>query len=349
MRILRLSALEKRIVVECHSSDDFPFVASLIREGDLVFGETDRAIKPKEAGQKAFRLPMKLLIKVNSTEVDESTPSLRVSGSIEEGSPAEFVELHAHHSLVFGLYTPISITKKEWLSHEIEKIKQYEKDSQKPLYFSVVLDDEEARLIQVSSSGLKEVGVIDAQKSGKQYQNESNEEKYFAKLAEIIFASPLPTIILAGPGFTRESLVKYLQERNPKTNPKQFLSVATTNTGEKGMREALSSQSIAKALGESRLAKEASLMQEVLLHLGKDDGLSAYGFSHVERAVKVGAAHTVLISSTFDHSSREKSSALQEYCHQSGIIAYVLDVKHEPGKQLEGLSGIAALLRYRFE
>ncbi|MEK6970944.1 MAG: mRNA surveillance protein pelota [archaeon] len=349
MRILRLSAVEKRIVVECHSSEDFPFVASLIREGDLVYGETDRAIKPKEAGQKAFRLPMTLLIKVNSTEVDESTPSLRVSGSIEEGSPAEFVELHAHHSLVFGLYTPISITKKEWLSHEIEKLKQYEKESQKPLYFSVVLDDEEAHLIQVSGSGLKEVGLINAQRSGKQFKSEGSEEKYFSKLSEIIFASPLPTIILAGPGFTRESLVKYLLERNPKTNPKQFLSVPTTNTGEKGIREALSSQSIAKALGESRLVKENALMQEVLMHLGKDDGLCAYGFSHVERSVKAGAAYVVLLSSQFDRLSREKSSALQEYCHQSGIQVFILDVVHDPGKQLEGLSGIASLLRYRFE
>jgi mRNA surveillance protein pelota len=349
MRIIRLSALEKRIVVECHSSDDLSFVASLIREGDLVFGETDRAIKPKEAGQKAFRLPMKLLIKVNTTDVDASAPSLRVSGSIEEGSPAEYVELHVHHSLVFGLYVPISITKKEWFAHEIEKVKQYEEESQKPLFFGVVLDDEEAHLIQVSGSGLKEVGLIDAQRSGKQFKSDGSEEKYFAKLSEIIFASPLSIIIIAGPGFTRESLLKYVRERNPRSNPKQFLSIATSNVGEKGIREALSDRSIAKALGESRLVKEGTLMEEVLMHLGKDDGLCAYGFVHVERSVKAGAAHTVLLSSTFDRSNREKSSSLQEYCHQSGVLVFVLDVAHDPGKQLEGLGGIASLLRYRFE
>lgn len=349
MRVLRLNAVEKRISLECHSLDDLQFASSLIQAGDRVYGETDRSIKPKEQGQKAFRMQMRLTILVESVDVDESTPSLRVSGSIEEGSPAEYVELHAHHSLVFGLYQSISITKNEWFAHEVEKIKQYERESQKPLFFSVVLDDEYAHLIQVSASGLKEMGLIDAQKSGKQYKNDSSDEKYFSKLAEIIFASPLPTIILAGPGFTRESLLKYLQERNPRANPKVFLSVATAGMGEKGIREALSNASIAKALGESRLAKEGTLMQEVLMHLGKDDGLSTYGFSFVERCVKAGAAHTVLISSQFDRVSKDQSNSLQALCHELGIVCYVLDVKNDPGKQLEGLGGVASLLRYRFE
>jgi protein pelota len=196
---------------------------------------------------------------------------------------------------------------------------------------------------------LKELGKINSLKSGKQFKTEAKTNAYFEKLAEIIFVSPLQTIIVAGPGFAREELVRYLRENTPKGKEKTFLSVATADTGQKGIREALSTSSITKALGESKISQEAELMHEVLKQLGKDSGLVAYGLAHVQRAVSAGSAHTLLVSSSFASENRDSCNALLELSNSMGIISHILDEKFEPGQQLAGLGGVVALLRYRFE
>jgi protein pelota len=349
MKILSIKPVENQFSVECHSTEDFGFVASLIQRGDFVSGETDRNIKPREPGQKPFRIKMHITVDAQVVEVDETTPALRVSGLIEAGSPIEFVEMHAQHALVFNAFQPIRVQKEQLFQHDIIRLREREKESQKPLYLGVVLDDEEALILQVSGSGLKELGKINALKSGKQFKNESKTNAYFEKLAEIIFASPLQTIILAGPGFTREELFKYVRENTPKGKEKTWLSVATADTGQKGIREALSNASISKALGESKISQESELMHEVLKQLGKDSGLVAYGLTHVQRAVSAGAAHTLLISSSFVSENRDACNALLDLAGRMGIVSHILDEKFEPGQQLAGLSGVVALLRYRFE
>ncbi|MEK6902319.1 MAG: hypothetical protein AABX02_01880, partial [archaeon] len=123
----------------------------------------------------------------------------------------------------------------------------------------------------------------------------------------------------------------------------------TSEVGVKGLREALAHDAIAKALGDSQLAKESEIMNEVLKHLGKDDGLATYGFSQVQRSVSAGAAHIAAVSTDYLSENREKASELLELCKQMGISSFVLDSQQEPGKQLDGLGGIVSLLRYRFE
>ncbi len=349
MKILSIKPVENTFSVECHSPEDMVFISSLIHSGDLVSGETDRNIKPREPGQKPFRIKMHITVKASEITVDENTPALRVSGTIEAGSPIEFIEMHAQHALVFNLYQPLRVQKEQLFQHDISRIRDREKESQKPLYLGIVLDDEEALVLQVSGSGLKELGKINAMRSGKQFKNEAKTNAYFEKLAEIIFASPLNVVILAGPGFTREELANYLRENTPKGKEKTWLSVATADTGQKGIREALSNASISKALGESTISREAELMHEVLKQLGKDSGMVAYGFEHVERALRAGAAHTLLLSSGFLSAHHEQGNKLLESAGQMGVTSHILDEKFDPGKQLSGLSGVAALLRYRFE
>ncbi|MEK6821212.1 MAG: hypothetical protein AABY11_02315, partial [archaeon] len=238
MKILFVKPIENVFRVECHSSEDMAFLSGFIHAGDVVSGETDRNIKPKQPGQKPFRLKMFLTLRVASVEVDETTPSLRVSGVIESGSPAEFVEVHSQHALVFTTFQPVTVQKAHLFPHDVARLRAREKESQKPLYLGVVLDDESAHILQVSASGLKEMGVIASHKSGKQYRSELSGKDYFSSLTEIIAASPQSQIIIAGPGFTREALLRHLSDALPKGHGKVFLSVATNELGQKGIREA---------------------------------------------------------------------------------------------------------------
>jgi protein pelota len=275
-----------------------------------------------------------------------------VSGRIESGSPEEFVEVKSQHTLQFNLFQPIKVQKAQFLPHEIDQLKKIEQESKKPLSLALVLDDEEALFVQVSGSGAKELAKISSFKSGKQFKSDAGsatQENYFKKLAEIIFSSPVNQIIIAGPGFTREEFLSHVEEIKPKGSPKQFLSIATADTGMKGVKEALSAPLITKAIGEYQLAQESDLINAVLKELGKDSGLATYGIAEVEKAMQMGAAHTILLSSGFKRDFAEKSKSILQSAGENGIKSFILDEKNEPGKQLAGLGGIAALLRYRIE
>ncbi len=344
-----LKPLEGFFQVECHSGEDFHSIAKLIQATDLVSGETDRNIKPREPGQKPFRLKMFLTLRVSTIEVDDHLPALRVSGKIESGTPEEFVEVKSQHTLQFNLFQPIKVQKSFLAPHEVDQLKKMEQESKKPLSLCVVLDDEEALFVQVSGSGAKELAKISSFKSGKQFKSDDTREKYFAKISEIIFSSPVNQIIIAGPGFTRDQLLSRLEEMKPKGSEKQFLTIATSDIGMKGVKEALSAPLITKAIGEYKLAQESDLMDALLKELGKDTGLGIYGIQEVEKAIQLGAAHTILLSSGFQIDFREKASELMRSAAQNGIRSFILDEKNEPGKQLAGLGGVAGLLRYRIE
>ncbi|QQR92701.1 MAG: mRNA surveillance protein pelota [Candidatus Iainarchaeum archaeon] len=349
MRIMGLNAFEHFFQVECHSAEDFHNLAKLIHPNDLVSGETDRNIKPREPGQKPFRLKMHLTLSVISIEVDDHLPALRVNGRIERGTPEEFVEVKSQHTLQFNLFQPIRVQKTQLAAHEVEQLKQFEAESKKPLSLCVVLDDEEALLVQISGSGVKEIAHFSSFKSGKQFKSDSTQEKFFSKLSEIIYSSPVNQIIIAGPGFTREALLSHMEEIKPKGSEKQFLSIATSDIGMKGVKEALSAPLITKAIGEYKLAQESDLMHELLKELGKNSGLGIYGIAEVEKAIQLGAAHTLMLSSGFQKDFQEKSKELLHHAAQNGVKSFILEEKNEPGKQLAGLGGVAALLRYRIE
>jgi protein pelota len=349
MKILSLKPAENEFLVQCHSLEDLEAVAGLIHAGDLVGGETDRNIKPRELGQKAFRQKMFLTVSAVRVEIDSSLPVLRVLGSIESGSPEEFVERRAMHTIEFHLKQKIRVKKNRLFRHEIDQLKQAESDSKKPWLLGIILDDEEALIVQVSNAGFKELGKINAFKSGKQLDGENRESKYFQKLLEIIRDSSLEKILIAGPGFTRENVLAFLRENLPGNSEKQLLTISTRETGQKGIREALTDKSLTNAFGEFKHAKEEELMQDVLLQLGKDSGLAAYGLNEVESAVKMGAVHTVLVTSVLLNEQKERVSSILETARQIGSRVFILETRFDPGKQLEGLGGIAALLRYRVE
>ncbi|MDZ4256671.1 MAG: hypothetical protein U1C71_03620, partial [archaeon] len=286
--------------------------------------------------------------KTNKVEVDAHSSQLRVTGSIESGSPGEFVELHAMHSLVFGVRQPIAVKKTRLPAHEIERLRQIEADSKKAKLVCVVLDDEEAVIVEVSGVGVKESARVKAYRSGKQYASQSKPDDYFSSIADILQHSPVGQMVIAGPGFTRQSLLAYLQERFPKGD-KQFLSIPTHDTGMSGVKEAIASEAIAKAVGEYAMSRHAQAVDEVMRHLGKEDGLATYGFKQVEYAVEVGAASRVLVSQNLYDSNRERVDIILALAKRMGIPSPILDSDSDPGKQLDGLGGIAAILRYRVE
>src|SRR5512139_592253 len=82
------------------------------------------------------------------------------------------------------------------------------------------------------------------------------------------------------------------------------------------------------------------------------DGKAAYGKNEVKRAEEWGAIDTLLIADDTLRQEREKDTGidalLQKVSNAQGHVV-VFSTEFEPGKRLEKLGGIAALLRFKLD
>jgi protein pelota len=99
---------------------------------------------------------------------------------------------------------------------------------------------------------------------------------------------------------------------------------------------------------ESRIGREASLIEDLMREIAMD-AKAAYGMDDVRNAQGMGAVETLLITDELLRTEREGASIddfLKEVEHSQGRIV-VFSTEFEPGKKLDSLGGIAALLRFK--
>ncbi len=155
-------------------------------------------------------------------------------------------------------------------------------------------------------------------------------------------------IILASPAFYKEELFKRITSPELK---KKIVLAACSDVSEKSLDEVLKSPELARVLENSRVREEQLLVDELLKEIKKDN-LAAYGWKEVQEAVRAGAVSKLLLAEKFVREKREKKEfpALDELMKlvdtMQGQI-YLISSEHDGGRQLEGLGGIAAILRYK--
>jgi protein pelota len=121
------------------------------------------------------------------------------------------------------------------------------------------------------------------------------------------------------------------------------------------VHEVLARGAVDEVLAESRLAEEAEAIDELMRRI-KAGETAVYGPEAVERAAEYGAVERLLVLDERLRGERAgagewpvDANAVIEAVEQQGGDVTVLKAGSEPGRQLDGLGGIAALLRYRIE
>ena len=94
----------------------------------------------------------------------------------------------------------------------------------------------------------------------------------------------------------------------------------------------------------SRLSLFRHLQQDLPRHV-RQNGLVAYGFEDVKKAVEASAVELLVISDAVVRSPQGDQLLQQAELFQSDFI--IINSMHDAGKKLDGLGGIAALLRFK--
>jgi len=337
--------------------DDLWHLYNIIYKHDEVYSRTTREMKPDERyarPRRGQRVPVFLGVKVEKIAWDKLLGRFRAHGTICKAP--ETVPLGAHHTLNIALNKPLTIVKKNWARHHIERLKRASKTSEKPITI-IAIDDEGYAIATTKQYGvevkidkrIKLPGKLEAEKRSvaiKEYFRKAS-----SSLLQVWTATRSPITII-GVGFVKKDFAKFLKNEEADI-AKSIVDVkSVNNSGVAGIFEALRSGILLKTMKHMRIAEETEVIEEVLKRLGKNESNIAYGFDDVKRIAGLGAVDTMVLADTMlRKASNEKRLLLEDLMkvvEQKGGKIMVVSTEHEAGLKLIALGGIAALLRYSF-
>lgn len=335
-----LRGREGEIAITAETLDDLWHLKYIIEKGDLVFALTKRkadSASDKLRPEKVEKVKVRLGIRVEEMEFHKFANRLRIHGPIEHG-----MDVGSYHTLNVEIGTNISIIKERWKNDQLQRIQDAEEAGKRPKVVIVAVEEGDADIGFVRHYGIEVYSHI-RQSSGKR-ENGLRSEFFREIVDQLRHAVPEDaSIVIAGPGFTKEDFLKYFHETEPEMASKA-LTEDTSMIGMSGFQEVLRRGAVDRIMQESRIARESSLMEDLLREISMD-GKAAYGFADVKNALKYGAVETLLIADETLREGREKGEdidkVLMEVEQAQGKVV-VFSTAFEPGEKLHKLGGVAA-------
>jgi len=318
------------------SLDDLWHLEHLVAPGDLVFATTLRAVESvsdKLRPEKPEKRPVRLGIRVERTEFHRFANRLRITGIIEHGE-----ETGSYHTLNIEPGYEISVIKR-WRPVDLERIDRAVKASVYEAVHILTIEEGEAELFRMRQFGPESVLTITSG-SGKESGTEAR-SGFFERVASSCAGITGPFVI-AGPGFIKDDFARYLRSVNPGLSA-HSLVVETRRIGGGAVQDVIGLGTLERIHEDIQLGNEVRLIAELLSRIAQ--GLpAAYGKAEVQKAIDFGACERLLVADTLLRDDAVVHMMDRAELQNAGIV--VFSSTFEPGKQLEGLGGIAALLRY---
>ena len=351
MKLLH-SNLKKGIVkIKIENLDDLWYLNQVIEKNDLIKGKTFRKIKigkETQRKQKTAKKPVFLLIQIEKIEFSKTSNVLRISGIVKEGP--EDVPLGSYHTFNIEENSIITIIKQKWLKFQIDKIREASKETKAKILICVH-DREEAYFALMKKYGYQLLTNIKGTVAKKAdiKQKETNFYKEILKQLEGYDERyNLSKIIIASPAFWKEELMKEIMDENMKN---KIILATCSSADENAINEVIKRPETENALKQDRIAKEFKYIEELFEEISKNN-LASYGLKETKNAAMSGAVKKLLITDSFIQKRRNENKyeeieeTMRAVDSTKGDIL-IISSEHEAGKKLDGLGGIAAILRFK--
>ncbi len=339
MQVLKTDLRHGIIRLKTENPDDLWHLEKMLEKGDLVTSRTLRktTVKRGQEVDSGDRKPVTLTISLEKVEYHKDIHVLRLSGKITEGP--EDIQIASYHTLSIDTDTVLTIHKAKWKSFHLDRLRKARQ--RRPLLFICSLDREEAEFAGLTESGIEWSGSITARKTGQKVGKQERGGEYFQEILKTLEAkTAYEAIVLAGPGFEKDNLLKFIHERSPEL-ARKILVEKTSSAGRRGIQELIQT-SANKLLKETRVAKETELVEGLLMEIGRE-GPVVYGKKETEHALRMGAVEKLLVS---EEKIKDYESLLDqaESLHTEIVI---ISGEHESGERFLGIGGIGGFLRFR--
>ncbi len=342
MKVIHIDRKTGEIKIQADTLDDLWHLEKVVNPGDEAEAKTWRTYK---VGTKEEKKSVTIRVKVERVEFAKSANRLRLLGTIISGHPEEYVQLGKHHTIEIAPNSRVKIIKK-WKKYEIDRLRQAEKDTKKPSVNIIVLDEDKALLASVKPYGIDYGAEIENTARKRSEDFEQKEREFFGKLMKEIERHP-EKFIVAGPGFTKDNLKKFIQQRKPEL-VKRIVFESCSYAERSGVNELLKKGIIEKVAGEARYEKEEKLIEKLVEEIHKDSGRAAYGIKEVNKAVELGAVEKLFVLDEFLRTSKDAEKTIDS-AEKAGAEIVIFSSEGDAGMKLKGFGKIAGLLRWRIE
>lgn len=347
MKILRLDKNHGILEIRVESHEDFFILNRFLEEGDLITSETSRKIKHDN---EVYRKSMTVTLSFKKASYQSFGKRLRISGIVKEG-PEDFISRGSYHTINLEINDSLIIERSDLNEEDLIPLQKAERYTKRPPILLVAIERGIVSIGILSSYELKIIKTIKRDVSNKGMDTAKGLLfDFFSEVRNIIsnYLETIEAIIIAGPGFTKKRFKKYLVKDIQKV---KIFTGKTSSGTVSGLHEIIRRGIPEEVRANQRISKETRMIEELLTHIGKNDGLATYGYKKVKKAVEYGAVDTLLVSSSKFYSKETKKKVLEliKETREQGGIFQIISVKHPSGKQFDQMTGIGALLRYKFK
>ena len=355
MRIADRQTVEggrERLTLVPESLDDLWHLAHVIEPGDRVAGDTTRRIQRNDDQLRdtgGEREHIWVALDVEDVEFAKFANRLRVSGVITDCSRED--QLGQHHTINVEDHEELEV-EKHWKPDQRERIQDAVEATENPDVVIATVEEGEAHVHTVEQYGTEERASITAPTGKGDYARPRSE--LFAELTDVLRRQDADAVILAGPGFTKQDALSYIEDEAPELT-ERITMVDTSAVGDRGVHEVLKRGAVEDVQKETRIAEESELIDALTERIAEGAKV-AYGPGQVAKAADYGAIEHLLV---VDERLRVERGGegdwdidvdeVIETTEQKGGDVTVFSNEFAPGQQLANLGGIAALLRYRLE
>ncbi|MFB6108675.1 MAG: mRNA surveillance protein pelota [Haloplanus sp.] len=341
-----------RLTVVPENVDDLWHLSYVLEPGDSVEGDTSRRIQRDDDQMRdtgGEREHIHVTLEVEDVEFARFANRLRVSGVIVGSSRED--QLGHHHTLNVEEHDELTV-EKHFKPDQMERIEEAEAAAENPDVAIATVEEGEAHVHTVAQYGTEEYASFTRPTGKGEYARPRSE--LFAELGEALSHLDPDAVVLAGPGFTKNDALEYLEAEHPDVAAKTTV-VDTSSVGDRGVHEVLKRGAVEEVQTQTRIAREAELIDALTEEMATGEK-ATYGAEAVAEAAEYGAVETLLV---LDDRLREERGGRGEWSvdadevitsvERQGGDVVVFSSEFDPGQQLKNLGGIAAILRYRLQ
>lgn len=353
MKILHKDLKHGVMKLQISNLDDLWALYNVVEKNDVVHARTTREVKIDSASRPTSRrIPVNLGVRVQRVYFDRELNRLRVHGIVAL-APEDLNVRGSHHTLDLAVDDNASIVKEHWYEHQLDRV-QRAIHREDPVVV-VGIDSDEACVAVIRPYGPEVKAEIPARLPGKNEPDKREQAMlgYFAavaKSAEAASGEENARVVIVGPGFVKDNFARYMRDKYPNLTKKVASVKNVSSGGVSAVYETLRIGLIAKVLRETRAIYEISLVEEIFRRVASNKGDVSYGIDNVEQDGLAGAVENLLICDETlrgaDDESRARLEAILRAVEQRSGRVTVVSTRHEGGKKLLSLGGLAGLLRY---
>mmetsp|Transcript_15132 Transcript_15132/g.32554 ORF Transcript_15132/g.32554 Transcript_15132/m.32554 type:complete len:379 (-) Transcript_15132:265-1401(-) len=346
-------------------TEDLWMLYNTVVVGDFVTASTLRKIAKDNAsgGKDTERIKVRLCVEVEAVDFDPEAGELRIRG--KNTTENEYIKNGAYHTLEIAPSRALTVQKAAWDSVALELIEQACNPAASADLAVVLIQEGLAHLLLVGGTCTLTRAKIETNLPRKRGAAQAGYDKAITKFLEHCFQAIVKHIdfqvvrclVIAGPGFTKESLQTYIQQQAVKLDMRDLMTnkdrivLAQASSGYKhSLKEVLASPAIMAQIKDTKAAAEVRALDAFYAMLTTDSARAFYGPGHVLAAHESLAIDTLLLTDalfrSLDMATRARWVAVVEEVRGSGGTVHIFSSMHVSGEQLQQLSGVAALLRF---